>query len=76
MNSQQIAAAIAAFAEDLKNSYDMTDRKNSVQFLANKIGVEDANKIAEIFGLVNSYYKNYEIEEIKIAETPCGRIAY
>lgn len=56
MTTTQIAAAIAAFATDLSNSIDMRDRKNAVQFLAGKIGPDDANRIAIVFGLNSTYY--------------------
>ena len=38
MTTKQIAEALAAFATNLENSIDMTDRKNSVKWLAEKIG--------------------------------------
>jgi len=49
--------AINKFADNLKLSCDMGDRKQSVVFLANAIGAEDANKIASIFGLKDQYYR-------------------
>lgn len=55
--TQVVAEAIATFAEDLKCASCMGTRKDAVQFLANKIGKDDANKIAEVFGLTNSFYK-------------------
>lgn len=56
MTTQQIAAAIASFATNLDNSVTMEDRKQSVQWLADKIGSDAANKIADIFGLKGTYY--------------------
>ena len=57
MTNQQFAAAIQQFATDLDNSLDMSDRRESVVYLSNKIGSTSANKIAEIFGLKGDYYK-------------------
>jgi hypothetical protein len=57
MTNQQIAAAIQQFATDLDNSLDMSDRRESVIYLSNKIGSTAANKIADIFGLTSDYYK-------------------
>jgi hypothetical protein len=57
MTNQQFAAAIQQFATDLDNSLDMSDRRESVVYLSNKIGSTSANKIAEIFGLEGDYYK-------------------
>jgi hypothetical protein len=57
MNTQQIAAAIAAFATNLENSSDMGSRRDAVRFLAEKIGSEQAWKIAEVFGLIGNYYR-------------------
>jgi hypothetical protein len=57
MTNQQFAAAIQQFATDLDNSLDMSDRRESVVYLSNKIGSTNANKIAEIFGLKGDYYK-------------------
>lgn len=57
MTNQQFAAAITQFATDLDNSICMEDRRDAVEYLANKIGSESANKIADVFGLKSSYYK-------------------
>jgi hypothetical protein len=57
MTTKQIAEALAAFATNLENSIDMTDRKNSVKWLAEKIGSTAANNIADLFGLKSDYYK-------------------
>ena len=57
MTTKQTAEAIAQFARNLDNACDMGDRKNAVQWLAEKIGSKGANEIAEIFGLSSSYYK-------------------
>ena len=57
MTNQQFAAAIQQFATDLDNSLDMSDRREAVVYLSNKIGSTSANKIAEIFGLKSDYYK-------------------
>ncbi len=57
MTIKQIAAAIAAFATDLENSITMEDRRDAVQYLADKIGPQSANQIAETFGVIGSYYK-------------------
>lgn len=57
MTTQQITDAIAAFARDLDNSVDMRDRRDAVQYLANKLGSTAANQIAEIYGLHGAYYK-------------------
>ena len=57
MTTQQIAAAIAAFAVDLDNCACAGTRRDAVQFLANKIGSEAANQIAFIFGLRGDFYK-------------------
>jgi hypothetical protein len=57
MTNQQFAAAIQQFATDLDNSLDMSDRREAVVYLSNKIGSTSANKIAEIFGLKGDYYK-------------------
>jgi len=57
MTTEQIAAAIAAFAVNLQNSIQMEDRRDSVQYLADKIGSQSANQIAAIFGLRGDYYK-------------------
>lgn len=50
-------AAIASFVTDLQNSACMGDRKDSVRRLASRIGAEEANRIAEAFGLKDSYYR-------------------
>ncbi len=47
---------IDQFKENLKNSTDMGDRKQAVQWLADKIGVEKANEVAKENGLKSSYY--------------------
>lgn len=57
MTNQEIANAIKSFADNLDSSITMTDRKESVQYLANILGSESANKIADIFGLTGNYYK-------------------
>lgn len=57
MTTAQIADAITAFATNLNNSISMEDRRDSVQYLADKLGSTAANQIAVIFGLVDSYYK-------------------
>ena len=57
MTNQQFAAAIQQFATDLDNSISMEDRRDSVSYLADKIGSICANKIAEVFGLKDEYYK-------------------
>jgi hypothetical protein len=57
MTTAQIAAAIAAFATNLENCLTMEDRRQSVQWLADKIGSQSANQIADIFGLTSPYYK-------------------
>jgi hypothetical protein len=57
MTTAQIAQALAEFATNLENSADMTDRRNAVQWLADKIGSHAANQIRNIFGLVGDYYK-------------------
>lgn len=57
MTAKQITEAIAAFATNLNNCISMEDRRDSVQYLADKIGVAAANQIAEIYGLKDSYYK-------------------
>lgn len=57
MTSKQIADAIAKFAVDLESSMQMEDRRDAVQYLADKIGSEHANKIAAVFGLVGNYYQ-------------------
>lgn len=55
-NIDTTAAAIATFAEDIKQSGCMGTRRDAVQFLANKIGKEQAKAIAEVFGLKDSFY--------------------
>ena len=57
MTTQQITEAIAAFARDLDNSISMEDRRDAVQYLADKIGSVAANQIADIYGLRGDYYK-------------------
>jgi hypothetical protein len=57
MTTEQIAQAIADFATNLKNSTDMTDRRDAVEWLAEKIGPDSANNIADIFGLKDQWYK-------------------
>lgn len=57
MSTQQFLQAIQQFATDLDNSITMEDRRDSVQYLANKIGSIAANQIAEVFGLKGDYYK-------------------
>jgi hypothetical protein len=57
---KQVAAAIATFATNLENSVMMEDRKSAVVYLAREIGVANANQIADMFGLVASYYKANE----------------
>jgi hypothetical protein len=57
MTTNQIAQAIAEFATNLENSITMEDRRDSVQWLAEKIGSHAANQIRNIFGLVGDYYK-------------------
>ena len=57
MTTTQIAQAIAEFATNLENSITMEDRRDSVQWLAEKIGSHAANQIRNIFGLVGDYYK-------------------
>lgn len=57
MTTKQIAEALAAFSTNLENSLCMEDRKNSVQWLADKIGSTAANNIADLFGLKGDYYK-------------------
>jgi hypothetical protein len=59
MTTTQIAQAIAEFATNLENSITMEDRRDSVQWLAEKIGSHAANQIRNIFGLVGDYYKAY-----------------
>lgn len=55
MMDKQIAKA--EFIENLKNSIDMSDRKFAVEVLAKAVGADEANYIAEQFGLRMSYYK-------------------
>jgi len=57
MTAQQINEAIAAFERNLSHSLCMGDRRNSVRWLADKIGSNAANLIAEVYGLRDSYYK-------------------
>lgn len=57
MTNQEFAKAVKEFADDLDNSVDMEDRRNAVQFLADKLGSTAANQIAGIFGLHSTYYK-------------------
>lgn len=47
---------IQQFDEDLKNSIDMRDKKDSVKILAGKVGPLVANAIAIDRGLKSSYY--------------------
>lgn len=56
MTTEQIAAAIASFATNLKNSSTMEDRRDAVRWLADKLGSTFANQIAVGFGLTSSYY--------------------
>lgn len=56
MTDAQTLEAIAEFAQDLENCTDMDDRKTSVQWLANKIGADSANKVAWVFGVRHPYY--------------------
>lgn len=53
-----VATAIAQFAEDLKNCGCMGTRRDSIRFLANKIGSEKAIMIAKVFGLTEAFYFN------------------
>jgi len=57
MTTAQIAQALADFAVNLENSISMEERKQSVQWLAEKIGSHAANQIRNIYGLVGDYYK-------------------
>jgi hypothetical protein len=57
MTTAQIAQALADFAANLENSISMEERKQSVQWLAEKIGSHAANQIRNIYGLVGDYYK-------------------
>jgi hypothetical protein len=57
MTTAQIAQALAEFATNLENSADMTDSRNAVQWLAEKIGSHAANQVGNIYGLVGDYYK-------------------
>jgi hypothetical protein len=57
MTNQQFASAVQQFATDLDNSIMMEDRRESVVYLSNKIGSVNANKLADIFGLTEEYYK-------------------
>jgi hypothetical protein len=57
MTTKQIAEALAGFATNLENSITMEDRRNSVQWLAEKIGSHAANQIRNIYGLAGDYYK-------------------
>jgi hypothetical protein len=57
MTTAQIAQALAEFATNLENSADMTDSRNAVQWLAEKIGSHAANQVGKIYGLVGDYYK-------------------
>lgn len=57
MKNQDIAKAITEFATNLDSASCMGTRKDAVQFLANKIGAQSANAIAEIFGLHSAFYK-------------------
>ena len=56
MHNHQIDA-IVQFSADLDNSITMEDRRDAVRYLANNIGADKANKIAEVFGLTSDYYK-------------------
>lgn len=49
--------ALDQFKADLKNAADDKDKKESVQRLANRIGVEFANEIAAEHGLWSAYYR-------------------
>lgn len=57
MTSQQLASAVQQFANDLDNSVTMEDRREAVAYLSDTIGSIQANKIADIFGLLSDYYK-------------------
>lgn len=57
MTTAQITQAIVEFATNLENSITMEDRRNSVQWLAEKIGSHAANQIRNIYGLTGDYYK-------------------
>ena len=57
MTNQDFAKVIAQFATNLDNSISMEDKRDSVQYLADVIGSESANKIADVFGLTQTYYK-------------------
>ena len=57
MTTTQIAKALAEFATNLENSICMEDRRDSVQYLAEKIGSHAANNVADLFGLKGDYYK-------------------
>ena len=57
MTNQNFAEAVKQFADNLDNSISMEDRRDAVGYLADKIGSESANKIAEVFGLTRAYYK-------------------
>jgi hypothetical protein len=58
MDIYQISNAVAEFRINLENSITMEERKQSVQWLADKIGVDAANTIAaEEFGLKSDYYR-------------------
>ena len=50
------AKIIESFETNLNNSSCMGTRRDAVMFLAKKIGIDAANQIAEMFGLLNSYY--------------------
>lgn len=56
MQNVEIRNAIMDFSEDLKASICMEDRREAVGYLAEKIGAKSANKVAEVFGLVDTYY--------------------
>lgn len=57
MKTEQIAQAIANFAINLQGSTTMEERRDSVEWLAEEIGSTAANKIADIFGLTDEWYK-------------------
>lgn len=57
MSNAHIGEVIAVFTRDLKNSLDMADKRQAVRWMADVIGVEKANAVADVFGLSAEYYK-------------------
>lgn len=56
ISHEGVAHAIADFAQNLANAFEMKDRQNAVLWLGKRIGKNSAREVAKAFGLLDSYY--------------------